>query len=313
MDAVFIDSDYEKNREAKKTVDFITKECIFENDIVIATSVLDNGVSIKDIGLRNLIVLAECEEEFIQMIGRKREDGEKVNLYLCTRSLSDFSRRLTYMEKIQKAYHKCQEYILKNQQIEIVEELLNNAEFYRSARKFLYQIKCTTSFGWQNGNIFPILCINPFSIIALSKKIQFCRTLLDRFKEEGELAFLRTQMEWLDMSVDDIEKVVVVGSEERKDYLRKKLEEVLRELTEKKLSKAENIDVKLDRIRPILDPLLKIILEKEKYKQFKELLRKNDRTFSPDKFNECMNYIGLMFEMMEGKEKNTYIIYSTEK
>lgn len=55
----------------------------FDKRVLIATSVIDNGVNIKDEKLKH-IVLPFCEESsFIQMLGRKRVDvGEHVNLYV---------------------------------------------------------------------------------------------------------------------------------------------------------------------------------------------------------------------------------------
>lgn len=55
---------------------------------------MDNGISILDNELRNLVILYDTKEEFIQMLGRKRKDGENINLYICKRNSNYFRLRL---------------------------------------------------------------------------------------------------------------------------------------------------------------------------------------------------------------------------
>lgn len=50
---------------------------------MIATSVIDNGVSIEDKALKNVVIDSTEEVEFMQMLGRKRwKDGEIINLFV---------------------------------------------------------------------------------------------------------------------------------------------------------------------------------------------------------------------------------------
>lgn len=98
-DVVFIDAEYEKNPDASTSVDEIAKNKYINKKVVICTSVLDNGVSFNDNCLRNVIILTDTEEEFIQMLGRKRFDGKSVNLYICKRNRKYFTDRLGYVKK----------------------------------------------------------------------------------------------------------------------------------------------------------------------------------------------------------------------
>lgn len=98
---VFIDSDSKNEEEGADIVKYIgNKEC-FKEDVLIATSVLDNGISIKDYELRNFIIMATTREQFIQMIGRKRkrEDTECLNVYILLRDKKDFERFFLTSEK----------------------------------------------------------------------------------------------------------------------------------------------------------------------------------------------------------------------
>lgn len=67
----------------------------FSKKILIATSVLDNGVSLCDSTLKNVVVIADNEVEFIQMLGRIRRDSDedKKNLYICSQETQLFSNR----------------------------------------------------------------------------------------------------------------------------------------------------------------------------------------------------------------------------
>lgn len=64
-DAVFIDSQYTADEESLGAVKVIAEEEIMNHDIIIATSALDNGISIKDLALRSMIIVAETEMELI--------------------------------------------------------------------------------------------------------------------------------------------------------------------------------------------------------------------------------------------------------
>lgn len=92
-DVVFIDAEYQKDCEASKVIDELAIKDYISRRIVIATAVIDNGVSFHDKQLRNIAIMADTEETFIQMLGRKRQDGLKLNLYICKRGIDHFSRR----------------------------------------------------------------------------------------------------------------------------------------------------------------------------------------------------------------------------
>ena len=49
---------------------------------------MDNGISFIDSDLKHIVVSADTQEEFIQMLGRKRANNEKVTLYIYRRNQS---------------------------------------------------------------------------------------------------------------------------------------------------------------------------------------------------------------------------------
>lgn len=103
VEAVFIDAKSKKDGEQLEVVDNIVKEEKFVQKVVVATSVMDNGISIHDIELRNMVIIADTKEEFIQMLGRKRrsklEAPGKLKLYILQRKKEDFIRRKNGVDK----------------------------------------------------------------------------------------------------------------------------------------------------------------------------------------------------------------------
>ena len=56
----------------------------FEQQVLVTTSALDNGINIIDSGVKNIAIVADNRTSLIQMMGRKRlGKGEKVNLWVC--------------------------------------------------------------------------------------------------------------------------------------------------------------------------------------------------------------------------------------
>ncbi len=99
---VVVTAEYESDESAYRQVDKIAKKKEFSARILITTSVMDNGISIADVKLRNIIVFADTETEFIQMLGRKRDDSERVKLYILRRDREHFANRLRNIIKLQK-------------------------------------------------------------------------------------------------------------------------------------------------------------------------------------------------------------------
>lgn len=61
----------------------IIKECKFNTDVLISTAVIDNGVNLFDINIKNIVISIFDYTSFIQMLGRIRPlDNQKINLYL---------------------------------------------------------------------------------------------------------------------------------------------------------------------------------------------------------------------------------------
>lgn len=99
----YLDSDsrHEPSSESKKTWDAILETGELPCAVLITTSVLDNGFSIKDADVKNIVICTDDKTEFLQELGRRRimKDGEIVNLYIRKLSKKDNGTRKQRFEK----------------------------------------------------------------------------------------------------------------------------------------------------------------------------------------------------------------------
>lgn len=71
------------HENAKQEFEYITQYGRFASHVLIATSVMDCGVSIVDTNVKNIVIAHHNKTSFLQMLGRKRfSDNETVNLFI---------------------------------------------------------------------------------------------------------------------------------------------------------------------------------------------------------------------------------------
>jgi hypothetical protein len=77
-------------------IELLIKEEKFDEQILITTTALDNGVNIIDKSVKHIIIDVEDVDVLIQCLGRKRvvDENDKVNVYIRNFSKSDATRRL---------------------------------------------------------------------------------------------------------------------------------------------------------------------------------------------------------------------------
>ena len=103
-DTVFLDSSVKTKRGTtieKKVWKQIVEQEKFDSKILIATKMLDNGVNIKDVNLRHLVIQDLDQTTFLQMLGRKRfSDGEDA-VYLYLKNIPEGTLRKYFQLHIQ--------------------------------------------------------------------------------------------------------------------------------------------------------------------------------------------------------------------
>lgn len=83
------------NGEEKNYYDDIIEQEKFNRDVLITTSLLDNGINISDEKVKNIVIDIFDRVEFIQMLGRVRvKDNQKINLYIKNYTIDDLKKIL---------------------------------------------------------------------------------------------------------------------------------------------------------------------------------------------------------------------------
>ncbi len=71
------------DKKEKKIYDYIIAKEAFKEDVLISTSLLDNGINIKDDSVKHIAIDAFDRTQFLQMLGRIRiEDKRNLHLYI---------------------------------------------------------------------------------------------------------------------------------------------------------------------------------------------------------------------------------------
>lgn len=302
---VFIDARYKTDESGSDSVRELVDNRLIEKPVIITTSVLDNGVSFEDEGLRNIIIMADSKEEFIQMLGRKRPDGQRVQVYVCKRDKAYFSRKLHYIDTVKSCYDRYAGEIKSMwqsrnvlEQQNVLNTMFSNEATYRLLKRFCYFAVGYIKVGY-------------FAELKIPKLQCFYRNMIKEF-ETDENAFLKVQAHWLGYSEERIQEFIEGETGQKLEDNRIKLEEELKQLlgeNETLVLLSEENKEKLKRNAAIKN-LLKFFFNRAENIEDKEkrleAIGKNDRPMQPEEFNCCMETAQLNYEMV--KEEKSFII-----
>jgi hypothetical protein len=198
--ATFVSSEYRKadQPEMKKILDDITESEDFKEKVLITTSVLYNGINIKSEDLVHIVIDTDNNVSFIQMLGRRRKvsTADKVNLYIPAGKPKLFEKRLTDIELVfshinQVSFADLDKYVTSL--MYSGESTLSN-----SFRKVAFPM---TRFveGYNRSDFI----INELSLHQLRIMHKNYRDILQRFKDEGNNAFIYEQLSWIGHSYNE--------------------------------------------------------------------------------------------------------------
>ena len=338
-DIIFLDADYEKVEEAEKTVSEIVENRSSRKRVIISTAVMDNGITFQDCDLVNVAIFSDVKETFIQMLGRKRINGnEIIHLYICKRSEEYFRKRYLYVHNAVNTYYKYQAELNILSEPYCYQSYCQNGQSVIVTMNYIeYLYRHINITGYENpmksGSQQKILDVLLSNRIEAQYLKQFCyavngnislnrlaiQRLLDLeayYKEmagkiaDNENAFVEQQFEWLGIPVDTVQGYVDEAMQELSTRYRNELEQSIEDILNKKdgsMNEEENIGWKL-KMRKQLEYFL--VKDNEYDENERKALGKNDRALSADRFNSEMKKADLHYVMKrEGtKEKLRYII-----
>lgn len=289
----YIDTDYIYDDEEKKIINELTKERLTKKEVLITTPVIDNGISIIDKDLRNIVIFADNEESFIQMLGRKRLDEGKTKLFICRRNQEFFKKRLREVEKIKKFYNRCSKYLnenfwrlegshyvyplwdnmykklyndmidtpiymeednFKNKKMDNQQKVLHEMISYESSNKSARKLIYSLN-GFLANNSFAVKKINDLDC--------YYREIVEKIKEDPDY-FVKKQAEWLDIPEDEVEKIIINSNKSDKDSIKDEFKKVLTKYLEEKY--VEKLNTELEEKKK------QKIVSEEKDMQKKDLL-----------------------------------------
>lgn len=101
ISAAFITADNKDSEKGKEIIRNLTNFYKFQERVLVATSVLDVGVNIKDEDVVNVVIEAYDRDTFLQMLGRIRQTNESpgFNLFIRKWKVSDFNLQIADLEK----------------------------------------------------------------------------------------------------------------------------------------------------------------------------------------------------------------------
>lgn len=272
---VMISSGYKQDNAGKEAVDRIIRSSVQSAQVLIATSVLDNGVNINDVKLRNIVIIADTETEFIQMLGRKREDGQRLNLYIYEYDKNHFYKRKQQLDRIKKIVDdylkyieqsikelkkknkdkswsdavngnyadECEQEHINRKHLEMMYKVSNNHIRYDDISRIFYAYK----------GVWYLSLLARQNVENLSSYYQ---NIINKFENGDENAFLREQLRWLGKTDDEANKIILSGKESKLEKSRNKVISELEKIIGEGKSKAD-----FTRFRESIRAELKVVIQ----------------------------------------------------
>lgn len=211
----------EEVENENKIVSKIVENQKFEEKVLIATKVLENGISICDEELKNIVVSTIWQDEFLQMIGRKRrERDENIRLYMSCKSLNAFNG---VRNKILLPLYS----YIKIHPADRPEKILQDKEYYSFAKKFMVFERNKKQYR-----------LNPAGKYVIKKRLDFVERMMGDLKVD-EKAFVREQLKWLNLPCND--KNLVILEDDFQKQKKHDFEQYLKEKCGEKMDKEKQM------------------------------------------------------------------------
>lgn len=138
---VFLSSDNKYHSEAKAVFDEIIEKEMFSVDVLVATSVLDNGINIKSSTVHNLVIEVFDKTEFVQMLGRiRRVENTELNLFIKVPNLIKLTRNLMEGKKSLAQRLMCDVVPTNGKEEIVVNNIIYTSMKRRYNRNAIYQL-----------------------------------------------------------------------------------------------------------------------------------------------------------------------------
>lgn len=178
-DSVFISAGTEHEE-----LDCIIHHSKFNRKVLITTKTLDNGIDIKDHAVKNIVIMVWDKITFLQMLGRRRVDinhADLLNLYIPMQYKKSFYTLLTSYQKKLEEIQLC-----KENPNEFNRKYDTNIKALGEYQELFYRDKETKEW-----------TVNPSGEARLLNDKHFAESMIQKFEEDGEFAFVKEQLSWM--------------------------------------------------------------------------------------------------------------------
>lgn len=180
--------------------------------ILITTSVLDNGFSIHDSEVGNVVIATESRVSFLQMLGRIRgEQVEECRLFIYPRDRAYFEKRIQQYEAKMREFSKLKEISLNGNHFKVVSAgWFGNDEKAEFLRNFVvytrneYEYYCDKFEVVRRKYPNPILAINDFAKEKTGNMLYAEKKFLRLSCQEDKAAVAREQIKWIGKNPDEL-------------------------------------------------------------------------------------------------------------
>ena len=172
--------------DSKSTADWnaIISAKRFEQQVLVTTSALDNGIDIIDPDVKNIAIVADNRTSLIQMMGRKRlGKGEKVNLWVCDLPKRTIAARFQQCDSWLDWYARLDRCVLPDHYLKFGRDIWDERD-----------ISLHNLFRPWKGRFYP----NNLARHVIVRRYLFFKKILD-----GDTTFKREVVTWLGFNPDD--------------------------------------------------------------------------------------------------------------
>ena len=225
----FVSSNLPESMALEYIVDGIASEENLPVSILITTSVLDNGVTIKDSKLKNIAIAAFDECEFKQMLGRRRiNEGEEIQLYVSKGSVSYFKRQKKWLfDEFRRILP-----ILGKTSADMARAILDRRVSWNDIENYVYCDNGFLKFGWlsyrQHSFRFRELdeLLNEMEKNSQYYALQVCEWLGKDYDTEAHIYKERTVEELYKHVLEDLKKMDFIISRDELSAFTQKITEI---------------------------------------------------------------------------------------
>lgn len=217
------------------TNDFVIRNLVMNNmlamKVLITTSVLDNGISIHDSKVSNIIIATESRISFIQMLGRVRTEKSKgCNLYIYPRETGYYEKRVTQYQDKLKIFEMASRKICMDNRADLILNSWYHTDTETSAIKnaVVLTLDSWDVFSENLGNVRIhgrgiLLAVNEFAKAKTGDMLLAEREFLKlRYRAPEEVA--KKQIRWIGKAPEDL---TVISSTYKEEMSKKLLTELL--------------------------------------------------------------------------------------